>query len=230
MLRALLGILRADDPLQAIGERFERMLTLTQEMTLAAGEVAFGGDASPGRRTQIYERDVEVNQLERTIRKRVVAHLSIPGSRVDVPQCLLLMSLAKDVERLGDYAKNLSELVEIQAGPLPEGEVVGELQEIRRGVEAAFRAASEIFRSSDREQALTMIRHGRDIAHRCDVLIAQIGRAGYPGETTTVLVLATRFYKRIGGHVLNVLSSVVMPLHKVDYYDEDEVQGRGAVE
>ena len=32
--------------------------------------------------------------------------------------------------------------------------------------------------------------------------------------------LAARFYKRIAAHVLNVLSSVVMPLHKLDYYDE----------
>ena len=40
-----------------------------------------------------------------------------------------------------------------------------------------------------------------------------------------MLVLATRYYKRIGGHVLNVLSSVVMPLHKVDYYDEDVLTG-----
>ena len=34
-----------------------------------------------------------------------------------------------------------------------------------------------------------------------------------------------RYYKRIGGHVLNVLSGVTMPLHKVDYYDEDAVTG-----
>ncbi|SVA04786.1 uncharacterized protein METZ01_LOCUS57640, partial [marine metagenome] len=57
MLRALLGILRTHDPLQAIGERFERMLTLTLEMTLSAGEIAFGGDAGPARRTEVYERD-----------------------------------------------------------------------------------------------------------------------------------------------------------------------------
>ena len=229
MLRALLGILRTHDPLQAIGECFERMLTLTLEMTLSAGEIAFGGDASPARRTEVYERDVEVNQLERAIRKRVVAHLSIPGSRVDVPHCLLLMSLAKDVERLGDYAKNLAELVEFQSGARSDDKIVGELHEIRSGVEAAFRATSEIFRSSDREQAMQMIRQGRDIAHRCDVLITGIGQAGYDGQTTTGLVLATRFYKRIGGHVLNVLSSVVMPLHKIDYYDEDEVDESGSV-
>jgi hypothetical protein len=35
--------------------------------------------------------------------------------------------------------------------------------------------------------------------------------------------LGCRYYKRIGGHVLNILSSVVMPLHKIDYYDEDEI-------
>jgi hypothetical protein len=38
---------------------------------------------------------------------------------------------------------------------------------------------------------------------------------------TTALVLALRYYKRIGGHPLNVLSSMVMPLHKVDFFDED---------
>ena len=223
MLRALFGILRTHDPLQAIGESFGRMLKLTLEMTLSAGDIAFGGDAIPGSRTRLYELDIEVNQLERSIRKRIVAHLSIPGSRVDVPYCLLLMSLAKDVERLGDYAKNLSELVDIRNAPLPDDEVVDELRDIRRGVEAAFQAAADTFQASDREQAMQMIQHGRDIAHRCDTLIVRIGRAGYDGETTTALVLATRFYKRIGGHVLNILSSVVMPLHKIDYYDEDEI-------
>ena len=223
MLRALLGILRTHDPLQEVGERFGRMLTLTYAMTLSAGDMAFGGEATPERRTEVYAQDREVNQLERSIRKGVVAHLSIPGARVDVPYCLLLMSLAKDVERLGDYAKNLSEVVDIRSGPFPDDELVGELREIRQGVEAAFRAASEIFKGSDREQAMQMIRQGRDIAHRCDVLLTRIGRAGYGGETTTALVLSTRYYKRIGGHVLNVLSSVVMPLHKIDYYDEDEL-------
>ena len=40
---------------------------------------------------------------------------------------------------------------------------------------------------------------------------------------TTALILGARFYKRIAGHVLNVLSSVVMPLHKLDYYDENAI-------
>ena len=157
MLRALLGILRTHDPLQAVGESFGQMLKLTLQMTLSAGDMAFGGEAPPEKRTRIYELDVQVNQLERLIRKRIVAHLSIPGSRFDVPYCLLLIGLAKDVERLGDYAKNLSEVVDIRNAPLPEDDVGGELREIRRGVEAAFQAASDIFYASDREQALQIL-------------------------------------------------------------------------
>ena len=67
-----------------------------------------------------------------------------------------------------------------------------------------------------------MIRQGRETARRCDLLISEIGRSDYDAATTTAFILGTRYYKRIGGHVLNVLSSVVMPLDKVDYYDEDE--------
>jgi hypothetical protein len=39
------------------------------------------------------------------------------------------------------------------------------------------------------------------------------------------LTLGARFYKRINGHLLNFLSSVIMPLHKLDYYDESALPG-----
>ena len=74
-----------------------------------------------------------------------------------------------------------------------------------------------------REQALSLIRHGKDLAQRADGLLQRIARSPHTPGQTTALVLGARYYKRIGGHVLNLLSSVVMPLHKIDYYDEDEV-------
>ena len=227
MLRELLSIFKTSNPLQAMGENFARMLTLTYEMTAEAGEIYFGMKASPEARTAIYEHDVRVNKLQRTIRKQVVKHLSIPGNRPDVPYSLLLVSLVKDVERIGDYAKNRSEIIDIQDGSLPEGEILDELKEIRRGVEAAFQAAADVFSTSNQERAIPLMQQSRDIAHRCDALVTRIGRSSYAAGQTTALVLGTRFYKRIGGHVLNVLSSVVMPLHKVDYFDEEEIPRSG---
>lgn len=225
MLREFLSIFRSGQPLEAMGENFAQMLKLTYEQTIQAGEIYFGQVASADERTQIYKWDVKVNKLERAIRKQVIAHLSVRGNTASLPYSLLLMSLVKDVERIGDYAKNLSEVVELHAGPLPDDEIVAELREIRSGVEAAFAVTADVFASSDRERAVELIREGRDLTHRCDALVQQIADSSHNARTTTALVLATRFYKRIGAHVVNVLSSVVMPLHKLDYYDESVLGG-----
>ncbi len=223
MLRELLTIFRSENPLSAMGKKFAKMLQLTLEMTIRAGDIFFENQNSPEERTKIYEQDVRVNQLERSIRKRVVAHLSIPGNTQDVPYSLLLMSLVKDVERIGDYAKNLAELVDFRPGSLPEDELVDELKEIRRGVEDAFQSTLDIFATSDSERAMQYIHQGRDLAHRCDSLIQRVAATSHDAATTAVLVLCSRYYKRIGGHALNILSAVVMPLHKIDYYDENEI-------
>ena len=225
MLREFLSIFRSGQPLAAMGENFAQMLKLTYEQTIQAGEIYFGQEASPDERTQIYKWDVKVNKLERAIRKQVIAHLSVRGNTASLPYSLLLMSLVKDVERIGDYAKNLSEVVELHPGPLPDDEIVGELREIRSGVEAAFVVTADVFASSDRERAVELIREGRDLTHRCDALVQRIADSSHDARTTTALVLGTRFYKRIGAHVVNVLSSVVMPLHKLDYYDESVLGG-----
>lgn len=223
MLQELLTIFRSGNPLEKMAGDFSEMLGRTREMILAAGEIYFGKPTPPDERTRIYHTDIRVNQLERAVRKQVVAHLSVRGHNRDLPYCLLLMSLVKDVERIGDYAKNITELLEVYSGTLPDDEIVSELREIRMGVEETFAAAAGVFADSDRERALPLIRKSRDEARRADNLVLRIARAKYDGALTTSLVLATRYYKRVGGHLLNLLSSVVMPLHKVDYYDEDEL-------
>ena len=70
------------------------------------------------------------------------------------------------------------------------------------------------------DEALKLIRDGRMISRKCDRFLYQIGTSSNDAGTMTALILGTRFYKRICGHLLNVLTGVVMPLDKVDYYDE----------
>ena len=61
------------------------------------------------RKEELYERDIAVNKAERSNRKKLVEHLSIdPGG--DANYCLVLMSVMKDAERVGDYCKNLFEI------------------------------------------------------------------------------------------------------------------------
>ena len=220
MFRELISIFRGDNPLGRMGDNFTKMLSLTRDQTVRAGQIFFSKPASPEERTQIYKQDVKVNKLERKIRKQVIAHLSIAGNSADVPYSLLLMSLVKDVERIGDYAKNLAETLDVSGAILPDDDTVAELREIRNGIEGTFEAVAEVFAQSDEEEAVALIRQGRDMSHRCDALIDRIAKGDYDAATTVAVTLGTRFYKRIGAHLLNILSGVVMPLHKLDYYDE----------
>ena len=223
MLQELLQIFRPGNPLSKLADRFAKMLNLACEITLTAGTFFDGRRLSTEERSAIYARDVKINKLERKIRKLVVTHLSLAGNRANLPYCLLLISLVKDVERLGDYAKNLGELGDLYAGELPDDEILEELRAIRAGIEASFLAAGEIFKASDREQAIEGIAEGKNFARRCDRLLLKIAASDYDAGLATAVALGTRYYKRIGGHILNILSSVVMPLHKVDYYDEDMI-------
>jgi phosphate uptake regulator len=223
MLRELISIIRSTDPLRAMHRNFMQMTQIASDMTLTAGNTYFGERDPPVERDHIYQMDVKVNQLERAVRKQVVTHLSFPGNRFDVPYCLLLMSLVKDVERIGDYAKNLSEVVDFCPLPLPEDDIKQELLAIRQDVEEVFQSMNEVLDTSDTKRALEFVRQGRDTSRRCKLLVQRIATGTCQASVTTAQVLGCRYYKRIGGHALNVLSSVIMPLHKVDYYDEKEI-------
>jgi len=222
MLRELLSIFSSGNPLKAMADNFAEMLRLSHALTLKTGAMYFEKSEVAEDRTWVYETDVAINKLERVIRKQVIAHLAVSGNSANLPYVLALMSLVKDVERIGDYAKNLSEVVDFSPAPLPDDERVAELREIRTGMEAIFKATERVIADSDDARALELIHQGRDLSHRADVLVTNVARGPYDAGTAAGLVLGARYFKRIDAHVVNVLTSVVMPLHKLDYYDEDE--------
>lgn len=227
MLKQLLGLFRSSDAIARMGEDFKKMLELSYGITIRAGRVFFQESSKAEERRETSKRDVKIrrrdakiNKLERRIRKQVIAHLTLRSNAGDVSYCLLLMSIVKDVERVGDYAKNLAQVHIDGGGPIPDDENGAELLELRRTVEAIFAEAREVFATSDSDAAGALILRGRAVNRRCDLLISDVSRSDYDAATTTSMVLGARYYKRIGSHLLNILSGVVMPLHKLDYYDE----------
>lgn len=222
MLRELKALFSPQEPLAEMGENFARMIDLTGESVREAGEAFFGpGPLDEALEHSIRRRDIQVNKLQRKIRRQVVGHLSLERTGSDVPYCLLVMSLVKDVERLGDYAKNLAGIRSLHPDPLPDDDLVRELADVRDWVAADYKILSEVIDTHDEARARKLVIEGRNIARRLDAMIFDAVDRAYPGRTTATLVLGMRFYKRIVAHVVNVLTGVVQPLHKLDYYDED---------
>lgn len=223
MLKELLSLFRSNDAIARMGDDFHKMLDAAKELTLRAGRIFWDEADGADEPTKISKSDVAINKLERSIRRQVITHLTLGTGDRDVLYCLLLMSVVKDVERVGDYAKNLSEVRRDGGASIPNDGPGDELREIRSIVEGAFDRTSQIFKSSDATAASGLMIELRAVNRRCDQLIARVARGEYDAATTTSLVLGARYYKRICSHVLNVLSGVVMPLHKLDYYDEDQL-------
>ena len=225
MLKELLGLFRADDPMARMAADFSKMLDLSQDLTVRAGHILFvEGTSEVAELDEISKSDVQINKLERKIRKQLIARLILTKDPSDVSYCLLLMSLVKDVERLGDYAKNVAEIRSEGGGPLPGDEHGAEMRSIRDAVEATYSSVREVFVTSDAREAMRLIQEGREVNRRCDDLITRVAGSSYDAAATTTMILAARYYKRIESHLLNVLSGVVMPLHKLDYYDEDVLE------
>lgn len=226
MLREILSVFRTDDEVSRMKSTFLEALKLSHELTEVAGVHFFERPPSHEDVVAVHERDVELNKLQRRLRKQVIAHVTLSSSRRDAQHALMWMSLIKDVERIGDYSKNLVEVYELGGSPLPDDEVAAELRGIREVAEEVSRAAGAVMERSDSARAQELIRRGRESKRRCDPLVRRIAQGPYDAGTTTTLVLGTRFYKRIQSHLQNVLTSVVMPLHKLDYYDERSLPGQ----
>ncbi len=224
MLQEILNIFRGKHPQEHATRGFEKMLELSREMILEASEVYWGRDFSPEQRTRLYDKDVQLNKLQRTVRKHVVTQLSGPVPS-NVPWGLLLMSLVKDVERIGDYAKNLTELTMWCPSELPDDEISGELREITKAVTSLAKEAPDVFHKSDGERARELVVEGRTLSRRCDELVRKIAKSDYSAEIATKMAVGARFLKRVEGHWLNLLTAVIMPLHKLDYYDESALSG-----
>lgn len=220
----LINIFRGGDQMQSIGKHFLEMLETTQEMARLVEPHIFDHSLSLEERSKVYELDVKVNKLERTIRKRIVAHLAT--NQPQTVYCLLLMMLSKDAERIGDYVKNISEVAELGGSPLPESPLRTELAEIVGTAMTLFGAVGAIVEEQNRERATELLQLGRNAGKRCDRLLKELAGSDLTPAQVTSMVLLTRFYKRIGAHLVNILSSVVMPLHKVDFFDEREFQDR----
>lgn len=111
MLKELLGLFRTDDAIARMAADFSKMVDLSEGLTERAGHVLFvEGESEADELEAISKSDIEINKLERSIRKQLIAHLILTRDPGNVSYCLLLMSLVKDVERLGDYAKNVAEI------------------------------------------------------------------------------------------------------------------------
>ena len=224
MLKELLAAWRGRDALADMFADFDHMLEETHWMFQRAVEVFFSRVDWHPLQDPLYERDKEVNKAERRVRARIVKHLTVqPGT--DVAACLVLMSVVKDAERIGDYCKNIFEIGKMFGHEYTSPRYLEPLKEIHATVTAMFDETRGAFRESNTDQAREILKTFGVTGKKCDHLIEQLLRQKDDMTTDEAVSygLLCRHMKRIGAHLSNIASSVVAPVESLDFMDERHV-------
>jgi len=221
MLRELISAWRGRDLLSEMLTEFQHMLEDGEWMFKTVGAVLHREERADTVHNEFFARDKQINSQETDIRRRIVEHLSLRRD-ADVPACLVLMSVVKDAERIGDFCKNIFEVACLYTMNFDHGPYITPLKELRAEIEGIFSKTRGAFAEADQDVAMTIIKDTKQIRRHCDEMIEQLINDQLPTQKAVAYTLLSRYFKRIAAHLSNICSSVVGPVHEIDHASTGE--------
>lgn len=208
------------DGLEHVQRQLLEMLALDREaFDAATSTLLAGGDAALVGPT-LRDTDAQVNELEREIRRELVVHASVHGAG-DIAAVLVYMSIVKDVERIGDYAKNIYDLAAggVDFAAAPDRPT---MTNYRDRTAEMITEAGAIFAADDQDRAHALLAEADGMLDAFDELVNALVVSDSIARDAVPRALFYRHLKRIVAHLMNLLSAVVVPVDRLDYLDEPE--------
>lgn len=222
MWKELINAWRKDDLLSQSWDGCYQALEVSGEMCLESIRL-LRDDNYEADIQQVRRKDKRINKHQRDIRRKVMTHCTIQGG-TNLPGGMILISIIIDIERIGDNAKNILDLVQTLGSKLH----VPACEEILRGVEKDIRARFEemvqILKDHEVDRAREIMnQHREKNRHVCDNLIDDLVKGNVSGITpadSAALALYLRYLKRISAHMKNIATSVVNPFDRIGYKEK----------
>ncbi|MCK4352185.1 PhoU domain-containing protein [candidate division WOR-3 bacterium] len=217
MFKKLFSWWKEDILLKQALEQTDIALEKANDMFSFAMKVLLDG---AGGKKHIYDMDKEINKLQIDMRKKILEHLSISPEQ-DVTASLVLITVVVDIERIGDFSKNIVELWHAYTPAMEETEYLHEIRSIREEIEELIIQTREAFKEADTRKAKKTMEEYTRICHRCDDSVKALF---YDKDLKTseaiFYTLLSRYLKRISSHARNISSSVVNPFYRLGYKPE----------
>ena len=150
----------------------------------------------------------------------MVVHASVHGG-IDTSEVLAFMNMIKDIERIGDYNKNIFDLAE-EGVSFTESPELDSILSLRDEVSSRISLMGEILSVRDEQRARTYIERGDELRRDFDQRVNELLHSTEAAVAAVPKALLFRFLKRVSAHSSNVVSAVIMPVDQLDYFDESE--------
>ena len=168
----------------------------------------------------IYSMDISINKFERDIRRKILTHLSL-GNTSDISAGLVLVSIVIDIERIGDYTKNIYDLAIHHPEKLVIDDVENRIIELENFTTDFFTNTIQSFKEDDTKAAsLLMTSYKEKMSKQSDEIVNDIIANKIEGISAgdgAAISLYARYLKRIAAHSRNLISSIVNPFDRIGY-------------
>lgn len=219
MWKDIVGLFRSEGALE---EAYNEAVLMLKESHSMFDDSVAALHAEGTLEVNIYKRDRQLNKYERSVRRKIVTHMSV-SSKPDINLGLVLTAIVIDIERIGDYTKNIVELAGSVEGPFDGFELHDEVLSIESMLGRMFDDIVPALEASDEARARGIMGSHSMIAEKVDEYVralssgeALAGRSGHAATTAMYL----RFLKRVSAHIKNVATSVVNPYYRIGFREK----------
>ena len=220
VFKDIVKLWNADDLLSQAWDESYKMMMLSNEIFTQAIKYLREGENKDTIKT-LKKRDVEINIFQRDVRRKVVTHYAISQDIDDLPNGLVLLNMVVDVERLGDYTKNILDLALNHPNIIKSEEFSEDLYHVEQEVISRFSKTLQAIHTQDEDVARAMmVSYKETLTGVSDNIVNGCisGEITLGDESKTVsLALYARYLKRIGAHLKNITTVLINPFDAVGY-------------
>ena len=108
-------------------------------------------------------RDKEINSYQREVRRKIVTHFALEQSTHDVTSLMVLVNMIVDIERIGDYSKNILDLAMNYPDALNTKHLHKDLYNIEKAVKERFDNTVDAVKTQDIEIARDLLNGYKDL-------------------------------------------------------------------
>ena len=220
MFDRVISLWKSEDLLSQAWEESFEMMVLSNEMFSAAIRYLRRGEKIKTLKN-LKKRDREINEFQKSVRKKVVTHFSISQNVEDFPSGLVLLNIVVDVERLGDYTKNILDLAIHYPDPLVSENCLNSLKEIEDDILSRFTDTLTAIEQQDEKLAKKLLKsYRKSFSNMSDKIVNDgiSGKQEYKDQKEAASVtLYARYLKRVGGHLKNITTTMLNPYEEIGY-------------
>jgi phosphate uptake regulator len=221
MFKRLFRAWTGKDLLSQAFDDFNAMLEVAEQLFDRVTDVLLGKPGAKVKDKDLCAQDNRINELEHSIREKIVEYLAFEPEG-DRPAALLLFSVVKDAERLGDFCKDIMDI----ASHFPADKSLGNYKDLFLKMEAQleemFSKARNSFLKSDEDMAKEVVSMRATVKTECKELLARVMTDGQlDPETAASYALVIYFFKRVAAHLFNIASSTLVPVTDIGHYKSE---------